>query len=95
MTATVYANTSSRIYSLLVSITYAHIYTGIHSVCVALLAEKAVISYMAGVTDPDQIVSMIRSLGFRAEILSLDGDSEGGKVDLEVHLVLYCLCVHV
>ncbi len=64
---------------------YIDCYTlGIHSVRVALLAEKAEISYMSGVIDPDQIVSMIGSLGFGAKILSLDGNSEGGKVDLEV-----------
>ena len=36
--------------------------------------------------DPDQIISMIESLGFGAKILSLDGgNSESGKVNLEVH----------
>ncbi len=71
---------------------YIDCYTlGIHSVRVALLAEKAEISYMSGVIDPDQIVSMIGSLGFGAKILSLDGNSEGGKVDLEVQYYYYII----
>ena len=55
-----------------------------HSVRVALLAEKADISYSPEETDPDQIVSMIKAIGFDASVLSLGDGSEGGKVDLEV-----------
>lgn len=60
---------------------------GVHSVLVALLAEKADIQYDSELTDPNQLVGEINSLGFGASLLS---DSEGyqqGKVDLTVCLI--------
>ena len=60
------------------------IYTGVHSVLVALLAEKADIQYDSELTDPSQLVGEIEDLGFGASLIS---DSEGyqqGKIDLNV-----------
>ena len=57
---------------------------GVHSVVVALLAEKANIQYDSELTDPSQLVGEIESLGYGANLIS---DSEGyqqGKIDLIV-----------
>lgn len=57
---------------------------GVHSVCVALLGERADITYSPNDTDPDHLVSYINGLGFTASLLSHGDISEEGKVDLEV-----------
>ena len=65
-------------------------HAGVHSVLVALLAEKADIQYDSELTDPNQLVEEIRSLGFGASLLL---DSEGyqqGKLDLTVSPVISC-----
>ena len=63
-------------------------HAGVHSVLVALLAEKADIQYDSELTDPNQLVEEIRALGFGASLLL---DSEGyqqGKLDLTVSPVI-------
>lgn len=66
---------------------------GVHSVLVALLAEKADIQYDSELTDPSHLVEEIRGLGFGANLLS---DSEGyqqGKLDLTVSAVISTTCM--
>ena len=51
---------------------------------VALLAEKADIQYDSEVTDPEQLVNEVRSIGFGANLLS-DGEGyQQGKLELTV-----------
>lgn len=62
------------------------LYPGVHSVLVALLAEKADIQYDSEATDPEQLVNEIRNLGFGANLLS-DGEGyQQGKLELTVRL---------
>lgn len=60
--------------------------TGILSARVALLAEKADVSYDPQLTDPSQITSYIQSMGFNAQPISTGDGLESGVVDLEVIL---------
>ena len=65
--------------------------TGVHSVMVALLAEKADIQYDSELTDPSQLVGEIEGLGFGANLIS---DSEGyqqGKLNLIVCQIVLAL----
>ena len=65
--------------------------TGVHSVMVALLAEKADIQYDSELTDPSQLVGEIEGLGFGASLIS---DSEGyqqGKLNLIVCQIVLAL----
>ena len=58
--------------------------TGVFSVRVALLAEKADIQYDPETMDRDTLVTEIKSLGFGAQLI---GDAQGpdeGEVDLVV-----------
>lgn len=68
---------------------------GIYSATVALLAEKADISYDPNVTDPDKISSAILGLGYNAQLLSQGEGLESGTVDLEVQMHLKILLVFV
>ena len=64
---------------------------GVHSVLVALLAEKADIQYDSELTDPDKLVAEIVSLGFGANLLS-DGEGyQQGKVELIVSTSPCCV----
>ena len=59
-------------------------YTGVSSVRVALLAEKADVEYDPETMDPDTLVTEIKGLGFGAQLI---GDAQGpneGEVDLMV-----------
>ena len=62
---------------------------------VALLAEKADIQYDSEVTDPEQLVSEIQSLGFGANLLS-DGEGyQQGKLELTVSFIMsFFHCMH-
>ena len=51
---------------------------------VALLAEKADITYAPGQTSPEVLAEDIRGMGFGAELLSQREGMESGSVDLEV-----------
>ena len=58
--------------------------TGVFSVRVALLAEKADVQFDPETTDADTLVTEIKGLGFSAQLI---GDAQGpeeGKVDLVV-----------
>ena len=57
---------------------------GVHHVQVALLTNRADITYKPGLTSPDSLVSDINSLGFRAEVLSEGEGPDHGCVNLEV-----------
>ena len=61
--------------------------TGVFSVRVALLAEKADIQYDPETMDRDTLVTEIKSLGFGAQLI---GDAQGpdeGEVDLVVRII--------
>ncbi len=58
--------------------------TGILSVVVALLSEKAEVQYDPEKTTPDNIAQEIKGLGFGAEVLESSDGVEEGKVDLLV-----------
>ena len=58
--------------------------TGVHSVLVALLSEKADVQYSPETTDPDQLAAAIRDLGFGAELLDSCEEYQQGKLDLIV-----------
>ena len=60
--------------------------TGVSSVRVALLNEKADIQYDPETMDPDTLVNEIKGLGFGAQLI---GDAQGpdeGEVDLVVRI---------
>ena len=61
-----------------------HYYTGVFSVRVALLAEKADIQFDPDETDANTLVSDIKGLGFGAQFIGESQGSEEGKVDLVV-----------
>ena len=63
-------------------------HTGVYSVLVALLAEKADIRYDPDETTPENIVQEIQSLGFEAQIIDSTVGMEDGKVDLLVSHIL-------
>lgn len=58
--------------------------TGVHSVVVALLANKAKIQYDSELTDPNKLVGEIEGLGFGATLISDSDDYQQGKIDLTV-----------
>ncbi|XP_019862991.1 PREDICTED: copper-transporting ATPase 1-like [Amphimedon queenslandica] len=68
---------------------------GVYSATVALLAEKADVSYDPNVTDPDKISSAILGLGYNAQLLSQGEGLESGTVDLEVTGMTCSSCVHL
>ena len=51
---------------------------------VALLTNRADITYKPSLTSPDSLVSDINSLGFKAELLSEGEGPDHGCVNLEV-----------
>ena len=57
---------------------------GVHSVVVALLAEKAEIQYDSELTDPSQLVCEIEGLGFEATLISDSDGYQQGKIYLTV-----------
>ena len=57
---------------------------GVHSVVVALLAEKADIQYNPEQTDPDKLVRDIQSLGFGADLIEDHDGYQQGTLDLIV-----------
>ena len=60
------------------------IHAGVHSVRVALLAEKADITYNDSQVSPEALAEEIRRMGFGAEVLSQERGLESGSIDLEV-----------
>jgi hypothetical protein len=58
--------------------------TGVHSVVVALLAEKASIQYDSELTDPNQLIGEIEGLGFGATLISDSDGYQQGTIDLTV-----------
>ena len=57
--------------------------TGVNSVRVALIAEKADVQYDPETMDPDTLVTEIKGLGFGAQLIGDQGPDEG-EVDLVV-----------
>lgn len=58
-------------------------FLGIHSVLVALLAQRAEVKYDPEYLLPTQIVNQINDLGFRAQLLDT---ATGGNAILDVHV---------
>ncbi len=56
---------------------------GVHSVTVALLAEKADVQYYVEEIDPEGLVAYIKDIGFGAEVIQEKGLLEG-KIDILV-----------
>ena len=59
-------------------------YVGVHSVVVALLAEKADIQYNPEQTDPDKLVREVQSLGFGADLIEDHDGYQQGTLNLVV-----------
>ena len=70
------------------------VHTGVHSVVVALLSEKAEIQYNPEQTDPDKLVREISSLGFGANLIADHDGYQQGKIDLIVSAHISCIFDH-
>lgn len=57
---------------------------GVHCIQVALLTNKADITYKPSQTSPESLVNDIHQLGFGAEVINEGAGPENGYVDLEV-----------
>ncbi|RXG53096.1 Copper-transporting ATPase 1 [Armadillidium vulgare] len=65
---------------------------GVHKILVSLMAAKAEVLYDASKVLPDQIANAISELGFPASVL--EGASNEGEVELEIHGMTCSSCVH-
>lgn len=59
-------------------------HTGVHTVLVALLSEKADVQYVADRITPDKIVTEIKALGFGAQLISESEIYQQGQIDISV-----------
>lgn len=64
---------------------------GVHSVVVALLAEKAEVQYDPEYTDPERLIRDISGLGFGAELIVEQNDYQHGKITLAVSVQSACI----
>ena len=62
----------------------SHCYTGVQQIKVALLAEKADITYNPDITNPNTLVQYIQDIGFGAELLGMHETPTEHKLDLIV-----------
>jgi Cu+-exporting ATPase len=68
---------------------------GVYYARVALLAEKADISYNSELVDPDKIIDYIKEMGFNADIIQHQDGLESGKLNLLVTGMTCSSCVHL
>ena len=62
---------------------------GVHMIRVGLLAEKAEVKYNPSITNPEDLVSSIKNLGFGASLVDTVKTSEG-KIELMVIAISLC-----